>query len=197
MPTAVANAPPKSRMTTGRVSARGVVRQAGGDDAMSTSSVDEQPVARLIPRLTRIARPRPSRPAQRPPRPAAPTPTSANEAFMTAPPTPESATFESATPAANSTQRSDDQPAARPSDIHPQVPPPVRILHRQVQADRRRSGVGSPAQALELAPQALARPALPAHERDRWAGPRARRAGCGPRSRSRRRRPRHATRSAA
>jgi hypothetical protein len=35
--------------------------------------------------------------------------------------------------------------------------------------DRRRSRVVSPAQALELAPQALARPALPSDERDRWS----------------------------
>ena len=32
------------------------------------------------------------------------------------------------------------------------------------------SGVGGPAQALELAPQALARPALPAYEHHRWRG---------------------------
>ena len=35
---------------------------------------------------------------------------------------------------------------------------------------RRRSAFGSPAQALQLAPQALARPALPSDERDRWPG---------------------------
>ena len=36
--------------------------------------------------------------------------------------------------------------------------------------DRRRSGVGSPAQALQLTPQTLARPSLAPYERDAWPG---------------------------
>jgi hypothetical protein len=46
----------------------------------------------------------------------------------------------------------------------------LRRISNLLQLDRRRSGVGSPAQALQFAPQALARPALPSYERDRWPG---------------------------
>ncbi len=41
---------------------------------------------------------------------------------------------------------------------------------RELHPDRRRSGVRSPAQALQLAPQALARTTLPSNEREPWPG---------------------------
>ena len=56
-------------------------------------------------------------------------------------------------------------------DLTPRNLPPQRLVDDPTRwACRSRSGVGGPAQALELAPQALARAPVPTSRRHRWPG---------------------------